>query len=64
MSSSLKENMMKMAMSKNTWRLRLVYLLKAMVYYPFLIIEEKKKKAMSGMSSSVSTEGDDVYPLF
>ena len=64
MRASLKINMLKLAASKQGWRLKFFYLLQAVVFYPFLEIDDKRTKSAQGGGSSVGAEGDDVYPLF
>lgn len=64
MMENLKVSMLKLASSKKTWRMKLMYHLKALLFYPFLIISERSTASKNDKYSSAGVEGDDVYPLF
>ena len=64
MSQNLKSSMFKLALSKKTWRTKLIYHLKALLFYPFIVIDERKAASGSSKSPTAGLEGDDVYPLF
>jgi hypothetical protein len=64
MSENLETSMVKLASSKESLSMKLIYFTKALMFYPFLMNDDRNMKSTSGGSSSASAAGDDVYPLF
>ena len=64
MHESLKTSLLKLAYSKKSRRLRFIYYTKALIFYPFLVYDERYIKSKGDGFSSAASGGDDVYPLF
>jgi hypothetical protein len=43
---------------------RRIFILQAMIFFPFLKSEERALQRKNGSEGSLSSSGDDVYPLF
>lgn len=64
MSTNLKVNMLKLASSKKTWRMKVSYYFKGLMFYPYLMRDERNTVSKNGKALPSGLEGDDVYPLF
>jgi hypothetical protein len=64
MSTNLKVSMLKLASSKKTWRMKVSYYFKGLIFYPFLMSDMRNSVSKNGKSLPANLEGDDVYPLF
>ena len=60
----LEISLIKIALSKAGWMNKIKYLLVCTIFYPILLVEEKRNKQKGKVGAQVSTDGDDVYPLF
>jgi len=54
----------RLAARKKTIKQRFIYIIKGIVFLPFLVIDLKKTSRSKDDSASLSASGDDVYPLF
>ena len=63
---SLELSLIRNAMSKKSWQLKVKYFLLSIIFYPLLLIEENKNKSIKkgNVDAEASAAGDDVYPLF
>jgi len=61
---SLELSLIRNALSKTNWKLKVKYFFLSVIFYPFLLVEEKKSKKKGNVDAEASTAGDDVYPLF
>ena len=63
MKPGLLTDIMKLATRKNNLNDRLKYILKGVIFLPFLIHDLARTKKENN-STALSASGDDVYPLF
>jgi len=62
--SDLERNIVNLVLSRKTISLRIKYIFMAIVFYPFVYLEEKNNKVKGKDDGNPSAAGDDVYPLF
>lgn len=60
---TLRDTML-LASSKRTLGKKTLYLLKGLVFLPFLINESKKVAVKDRAALAMSEAGEDIYPLF
>ncbi len=61
---SLELSLIRITLSKKNWHLKIKYFFLSIIFYPFLLVEEKKSKKKGNVDAEASAAGDDVYPLF
>ena len=61
---SLELSLIRNALSKKNSQLKIKYVFLSIIFYPFLLVEEKKSKKKGNVDAEASAAGDDVYPLF
>lgn len=53
-----------LAFHKKSLKVKIGYLLKGMLFMPFIVKDTIKSERKGDMSTSMSAAGDDIYPLF
>ena len=61
---SLGLRLVRITLSKNSWKIKTKYFFLSTIFYVFLLIEENKIKNKGSVDAEASAAGDDVYPLF
>lgn len=61
---SLELSLVRNALTKKNLKLKVKYFFLSIIFYPFLLIEDKKSKKKGNVDAEASAAGDDVYPLF
>lgn len=64
MKNDLMVDMLGLTLSQKSISRKIFYFLKGVIFFLFLVFEERKQKKGEGNTSDTGQTGDDVYPLF